>query len=386
MRVAGIVAEYNPFHTGHAYHLHETRRVLGPEGGLVCVMSGHWVQRGECAAADKWSRAGAALRGGADLVLELNTVWAAASAEAFARGAVGALAATGVVDGLSFGSEDGHLEDLTRTAACLDTPLYQAGLRRFLDEGLSFAAARQAAVRGILGAAAECLSTPNNNLAVEYLRALPPGMETMTVPRVGAGHDGGILGGYASASALRAWLRGGEGGRAVPYLTEPWAGEIASMAHCERAALARLRAMGREELERCPDSGAGLAVRVLAAAGRAGDLAALYAGAKTKRYAHARIRRLVLWGYLGLTTADRPEHIPYLRVLGLNGRGREILHEMRKRAACPVVTKPAHARGLAEAGQKLFALEARNTDLYGLCFPTPRPSGLEWTTNPVVLP
>ena len=107
MRAVGIVAEYNPFHTGHAWHIAETRR-LGGEAAVVCAMSGHWVQRGECALTGKWRRAELALRGGADLVLELPTLWACASAETFARGAVEVLAGTGVVDTLSFGSETGN--------------------------------------------------------------------------------------------------------------------------------------------------------------------------------------------------------------------------------------------------------------------------------------
>ena len=117
METAGVVAEYNPFHRGHAWHMAETRRRLGG-GAVVCVMSGHWVQRGECALTDKWSRAAAALMGGADLVVELPTPWAMASAESFARGAVALLAATGVVDVLSFGSEAGELAPLEEAAAC----------------------------------------------------------------------------------------------------------------------------------------------------------------------------------------------------------------------------------------------------------------------------
>ena len=127
MATAGIVAEYNPFHRGHAWHIARTRRTLGADTAVICVMSGHWVQRGECALTDKWSRAALALSGGADLVLELPTPWAMASAEAFARGAVGLLAATGVVDVLSFGSETGELAPLRAAAAALDGLDYQIG-------------------------------------------------------------------------------------------------------------------------------------------------------------------------------------------------------------------------------------------------------------------
>ena len=144
MNIVGIIAEYNPFHLGHARQIAETRRALG-DCAVVCAMSGHWVQRGECALTDKWSRAALALSGGADLVLELPTPWAMASAESFARGAVGLLAATGVVDVLSFGSETGELAPLRAAAAALDGPDYPERLRAGLARGLSFPAARQAA-------------------------------------------------------------------------------------------------------------------------------------------------------------------------------------------------------------------------------------------------
>ena len=249
MATAGIVAEYNPFHRGHAWHIARTRRALGADTAVVCVMSGHWVQRGECALTDKWSRAALALSGGADLVLELPTPWAMASAEAFARGAVGLLAATGVVDVLSFGSETGELAPLRAAAAALDGPDYPERLRAGLTRGLSFPAARQAAV------GADCLASPNDNLGVEYLRALPPGMEALTIPRRGAAHDGPAAGGFASASELRALLRAGRAAEADPYLPAPWSGETASMAHIDRAVLARLRTMDEADWAALPDGG-----------------------------------------------------------------------------------------------------------------------------------
>ena len=123
MTVVGIVAEYNPFHAGHAHHVRETRRRLG-RCAIVAVMSGNFVQRGDCAVLDKWARARAALEGGVDLVLELPTVWAVSSAEGFARGAVGLLEATGVVGHISFGSERDDVDGLRKVAACLDSTAY----------------------------------------------------------------------------------------------------------------------------------------------------------------------------------------------------------------------------------------------------------------------
>ena len=372
MTVAGVVAEYNPFHPGHALHLRETRRALGG-CAVVAVMSGNFVQRGECAVFDKWTRARAALEGGADLVLELPTVWAASSAETFARGAVELLAATGVVTHLSFGSECGAAQGLGRLARCLDSPAYRTALRRFLDQGLPFAACRQRAAAEVAGTAAELLSRPNNNLGVEYLRALnalQSGIEPVTVRRAGAGHDGGAHPQYPSASFLREQI-----------LSGALAAENPAGLRCgERAALAVLRAMDEGGFAALPDCGEGLSHRLYRAVRQGRTLEEVYGLAKTKRYAHARIRRALLWGALGLREAHRPAHPPYLRVLGANEGGRALLREMKGRAALPVLTKPAHGRG-----EPLLELEARCTDFYQLCRREPGRCGLEWTTNPVML-
>ena len=373
MGVVGIIAEYNPFHAGHALHIRETRNLLG-DCAVVAVMSGNFVQRGECALLDKWTRARAALEGGADLVLELPTVWAAASAEGFARGAVGVLAATGVVTHLSFGSECGEVDGLRQVAACLDSAAYRAGLRRFLDGGLSFAACRQGAVGDLLGEGpAGLLTCPNNNLGIEYIRALSglgSEIRPVTVRRAGAGHDGGDHPEYPSASFLRERILAGE----LP------ADNPASLKYGERAALARLRAMDQGDFAALPDCGEGLDRRLFRAVRQGRSLEEAYALAKTKRYAHARIRRALLWGALGLREDHRPGEVPYLRVLGASGRGREVLREMKGRAAVPLVTKPAHGRGMP-----LLELEARCTDFYQLCRREPGGCGLEWTANPVMV-
>ena len=193
MKIAGIIAEYNPFHTGHAYQIARTRAALGEDCAVLAVMSGNWVQGGRPAVLDKWTRTRLALLGGADLVLELPTVWAASSAESFARGAAGLLEASGAADVLSFGSECGEAGRLQQLAACLDSPSYETEIRRLADSGRPFAAARQQAVQNLLGEALSgLLSAPNNNLGVEYIRALnalKSAISPMTVRREGARHD-----------------------------------------------------------------------------------------------------------------------------------------------------------------------------------------------------
>ena len=370
MKIVGIVAEYNPFHAGHKHHIDETRRRVG-ECAVVAVMSGNFVQRGECAVTDKWSRARMALEGGADLVLELPTVWAASSAEHFAHGAVSILRMAGA-DTLSFGSESGESEPLLRAARALDSGEFRSALRKHLDGGLPFALCRQKAAEELLGKdGAACLSRPNDNLGVEYLKAagrLGWSPEVVTVPRVGAGHDGGDHPEYPSASHLRRLIAEG----ALP-MDNP-----ARMAYNERGILTALRGLSVSDFEQLPDCGEGLAVRLAEAVKKAVTLDEVYDFAKTKRYAHARIRRAVLWAALGLRENDRPQSPPYLRVLGANERGRQVLKGLDE--TVPVITKPAHGKGIP-----LMELESRCTDLYALCRREPVPCGVEWTTSPVIL-
>ncbi len=368
MKVVGIVAEYNPFHGGHAYHIAETRRQLG-DCAVVAAMSGNFVQRGECAITDKWTRAGMALEGGADLVLELPTLWAVSSAEQFAFGAVSILKQAGA-DAISFGSESGDVAALKRIAAALDSEAYKHALRTYLDQGLPFARCRQLAAEELLGEQAALLENPNDNLGVEYLRAaarLGWSPVVVAVRRVGAAHDGGDHPQYPSASFVRQQILAGERPMKNP----------ASLAFNERAVLARLRAMTEVGFAALPDCGEGLSNRLYTAARKALTLTEFYDLAKTKRYAHARIRRAVLWAALGLTAADRPDTPPYLRVLGANGRGRAVLKAIP--GEITLITKPAHGKGLP-----LLELEARCTDFYGLCRERVEPCGKEWTTSPVM--
>ena len=397
MKVIGVTAEYNPFHTGHGYQIAESRRILGGDTAVVAVMSGHWVQQADCAIGDKWTRARLALMGGADLVLELPTPWATASAERFCRGAVTLLNASGVVDFLSFGSECGDVERLQKAADCLDSGAFRESLRLHLNEGLSFPAARQRAVEELAGTEiAALLSGANNNLGVEYMRslnALQSEINPLTVTRQGAGHNTFTEDlPFASATQIRHHLRGGDFDAALPYLI-PGGAEIlretplSYLKYIERPMLAKIRTMTADDWAALPDSGQaeGLPRRLEKAAMESRSVEEFLEKVKTKRYTHARLRRLMLWAYLGLTTEDFPQNPPYLRVLGFNERGQVLLKQMKKAAALPVLTKPAHARALDEAGRRLFEIEARCTDLYDLCFDEIPAPGREWTTDPVRL-
>ena len=401
VHVFGVICEYNPFHNGHRLHLEQTRQQATH---VVAVMSGSFVQRGEPALLDKWTRARMALQNGADLVLELPLPWAMAGAERFAAGGVAMVSALGCAEALSFGCEHGSAATLQSAAqALLSTGLGDA-LRPLLDAGLSFAAAREEAVRRRFGTeCAALLQSPNDILAVEYTKAilqLQTQLSLFPVRRLGAVHDGDGLSpeirlpageAVASASALRQALQKNENitefipqSCRVPLLLA--AGErrlSGGMEPLTRAVLAKLRTMTETEASVLPDVSEGLHNRLLAAARCADSLPALYAAAKTKRYSHARIRRAAAAALLGLREEDCAGTPPYLRVLGLNRRGQEILRRMKQTAALPVILRPSEIARLDERARRVFSLDCAATDLWALSTGKILPAGLDFST-PVV--
>jgi predicted nucleotidyltransferase len=401
VQIAGIITEYNPLHSGHVHLLEEVRRRLGADTAIVCAMSGNFVQRGDFALVGKYARARAAVESGADLVLELPLPWAVSSAEGFADGGVQTLMATGLVTHLAFGSECGDAGPLLRLAAALTDDAFPPRLRQELSAGVSFAAARQRAVERLVSREdAALLEGPNNLLGVEYCKSLlrrRSAIRPLTVPRQGAAHDGAARAGeHPSASAIRTLLRDGARQQALslmaPAMRAAYEAEEAAglapvfAAACERAVLARLRTMEEADFAALDQGHEGLYRRLYAASRTAASVAEVLDRAKTKRYAYARLRRMVLWAYLGLTPARQPEAIPYLRPLAANETGRTLLARMRENAAVPILTKAAAVRRMDEPARALFAAEARAADLYTLAYPelSAAAGGTLWREGPVM--
>ena len=390
MSVVGIICEFNPFHKGHQYLL-DTVRQKGADT-IVCAMSGNFVQRGDVAIADKATRAEIAVRCGADLVLELPTPWAMATAETFAKGGVELLTMAGC-DTIAFGSECGDIETLQAVAYALCSENIMSTIKRYLESGVTYAKARQLAVEERLGAAAQILEQPNNTLAVEYLKAirkLQVDIKCITVPRIGAEHDGEAVGDMASASYLREQIKNG---KTVDNYIPSVALEVLQKAAeqgsypvditlCERAILAKLRSMSEDDFAVYDLGNEGLYHRLYDAVRQATTLDEVLTLAKTKRYPMARLRRMVLAAWLGM---DRvPEKVPYLRVLAANEQGRKHLRILQDSGA-PILTKPANVDNLGSEAEKLFREECIRTDLYTLCQLKPMPTGMDWRLTPKMM-
>ncbi len=372
MNICGVIAEYNPFHSGHRYQLAEARRLSGCDY-LIAVMGGAFSQRGEVMCMDKWTRARMALMNGADMVIELPALFAVRSADWFARGGVKILSGLGA-DSISFGCETDDISILESILDLLadEDDLMKEALRTRLAQGQSHVRARGEAAAERLGLSPALISQPNTALALEYMREnrlLPHPMKVHVVRRTGGYHDQS-LSGFASASAIRAALIRGETEEvravmpdsAFDLLQEAIPGRMADMSRLDALLIDRLRTFPLESLA---DVGEGLENRVFKCAGICGSRETLLAALKCKRYTHARLSRLCAHALLGLTSKLAGAHAEpeYARVIGFRRDAQPLLTHL-SRASLPLITRPAELRG-----NPVFELERRATDLQSLCFP-----------------
>ena len=383
MKIAGVIAEYNPFHNGHAHHLKETRRMGGCDYVVVC-MDGSFTQRGEPACMDKWARARIALNCGTDAVFELPALWALQPADGFARGGVAVLGGLGC-DVLSFGSEETDI-NLLKTLAEVgenEPPELTEALRKGLEAGKSHARARGEALSMLLGVDAEKLNSPNLILATQYLREMRAQslkMEALPVQRIGNYHDA-ALGDFASATAIRAAISDGKMEEALLCVPEParealcWAGDLHGM---DDLLLHTLRGIPPEEIAELPGVGEGLEQRIMRCAAEASCREELLEMLKCKRYTRARLSRICACALLKLTKSMVESHAmpEYARLIGMREDARPLLRELKARSRLPIVSDAAQLRGDA-----VFDLERRATDLRALLCndPAARRAGQEFT-------
>jgi len=372
MRAAGIIAEYNPFHNGHERHIRETRLRTGCEFVIV-AMNGSVSQRGEMMIADKWTRAEMALRGGADIVVELPVLWGVRPAENFAAGGTAILHALGC-EWLSFGCETEDMDLLRRICDVLEEegPEYKEHLRRALAEGKSFARARGEALAALTGTDGELLSAPNAALALEYMRSLRrmgSEMKPVAVMR-GASHHATEIARETSASAIRRAIlemRPEAAAEAMPAeaysLLRERAGSVPDQKSQDIAMLMALRGMNQEQIAGLPDVAEGLENSLYKACREAGTREEMLAQIKSKRYTYARLSRIAAHAMIG-TDRGLADSVPlprYVRLLGVKKSAFGALAQLQKNSALPIVD-----RGKALAGDDVFELERRATDLRAL--------------------
>lgn len=383
--ITGIIAEYNPFHNGHAYQLEQARLLTGCDF-LVVVMSGDYVQRGAPAVFDKYTRARMALACGADLVLELPVACSCASAEFFASGAVSLLDGLGCVDFLCFGSESGDLQSLMEPARILakESPVFQEALRRGLSLGLSFPAARKEAFRAC-ASNPDILDLPNNILGIEYLKALLQResiLKPVTIKREGQGyHDTLLDSGFASASGIRRFLKQEEAPlSALPALKESLPDPVMevlkdTLAHTlpvweeDFSMLLRyeLLRQSASDLTRYADISPDLGRRLKNCADKFSSFSEFVALVKTKDVTYTRITRALFHILLNLTGEDTRNSVamPYARILGFRKDHSRILGLLKENSRIPIIPKAADYKTyLTPDLQPLFEKDLFAANLY----------------------
>jgi predicted nucleotidyltransferase len=429
MKVAFIIAEYNPFHLGHAWQLDAARKQLGEDLAFVAIMSGCLTQRGEPAVLDKWSRTRMALACGISLVVELPFAYATASAERFAQGGVGLADATGLNGHLVFGSECGDLAQLQQLAGLLnqEPPEFRLLLRQYLDQGKSFAAARQEAITGLTGDVelGKILGNANNILAVEYLKAMGESGQRQLVPLTFQRQGQAYLDhapttpaeGFASAASIRRLINNNRCHQRANVTPSLFSALTKTMPPSALAVLlekirsgpgplgpedlaepiiGRLRGLDPSQLDQIPGMHEGLGRRLAAAAARPGKscdqsggrLEILLSDAATKRFPRTRIQRALMAMLAGLRQEDLSlfdQHggPQYLRILGFDKKGRHLLKIMRKQAKLPILMNMSdRLEHKNDALLRMAELDGIATDLWMLA--AGKRCGLDFDTPPVM--
>lgn len=406
MKVCGIIAEYNPFHNGHAYHIEKTKEVTNCDA-IVAIMSGNFVQRGAPALFDKWTRTEMALKNGIDLVIELPTYYATSSAEFFAQGSVGLLDSLGIVDSLSFGAKTTDLDALKRVANVLylEPNDYKIMLQNELKKGLSFPIARSNALKNFIKKEydakyiSEILLDANNVLGIEYLKALMYNNSPIVpniIQRKGEDYNStNIVDGVCSATAIRKLLEKQE----IEVLqdvmpkesfdilnTELLSGkQPMNIEKYEKEIFYILRRSLANDLFELADVSEGLENVLKKASNETTEIEKLIDMMKSKRYTRTRIQRILLHALLNITKdeVNNYKYNPqYIRVLGFTKTGEKLLTQIYNKSNLPIVTSVSKfLKSANETGRRMIEKDILATNIYTLGYEIPayRKSNLDYT-------
>ena len=407
--VLGIIAEYNPFHNGHLYHIQKSKEQTGAKF-VVCVMSGNFVQRGNTSIVDKWTKAKLAIENGVDLVLELPTIYSVSSAESFAQGAVKILENLGIVDTISFGTETNDFAALNNIATILteEPKEFVNMLKEDLKQGLSFPKARENALIKYLNDDVrykDILNSPNNILGVEYLKSLKQiksKIAPVAIKREKVYYnDNFIVDDFASATAIRKLVANKDFSgliKVVPrscyetVLKEFEAGNVVlDLQKFEKEIFYTLRRMSVSEIAELPDVSEGLENTIKNAANFCNDIKDFIDIVKTKRYTQTRIQRILVFALLGITKKDvqtAKKVIPYARVLGFNEKGKLLLSGIsQNNPKMQVVTsvKRFLDNNTNKAYKRMMEIDIFSTDVYTLGYRNDSMANLDYTKNMIML-
>lgn len=399
-KVVGIIAEYNPFHNGHTYHIQMTKEKTGADF-VVVIMTGNFTQRGNTSVINKWEKTKMAINGGADLVIELPTIYSISSAENFANGAIKILNSLKIIDLISFGMETTAISDLNNVANVLySEPIeYKNILNSKLNKGESYPKARENALMIYLKDPkrySNILKGSNNILAIEYLKALkkyksdiiPFGVRREKVYY----NSTKIIDEYASATAIRRLLIHNqieEIRKVVPPLSfsillkNMREGTYAlDLTAYSSEILYKLRNMNVEEIANLPDVSEGLENLIKDMSNRTNNLIELINGIKSKRYTQTRIQRILLYALLGITKKDMEvskKINPYVRILGCSENGKILLSQIDKKVKVITSLKKFEKTNKNKKLKRILEIDKNATNIYTLGYKKNSKANLDYT-------
>ncbi len=360
MKIAAIICEYNPFHNGHKYQIDEAKKT---NDAVVCIMSGSFVQRGDMAVFDKWTRANAALSSGCDLVIELPVCFSLNSAERFSFGGVSIADRLGVVDNLIFGSECGKIEQLENAAELMlnETDEVSDEIKRYMSLGNSYPKATTMAYSSLIDA--DLLTEPNNILGIEYIKAIKTIKSTITPQTIKRNsvshHDMSSTDSFASATLIREMLKNNDDiSQFVPFSYSKY-NQKDKLNELLRY---KLLEMPRDEIAQINDVSEGLENRIKEAIKECITFEEMCEYIKSKRYTLARIRRILLSCLIGIDKNIAKEPPSYIRILGATENGLKLLSQIKKKTSSDIITKTADFKSYS----KSFELDIKATDIYNI--------------------
>lgn len=403
-KVLGIIAEYNPFHNGHLYHL-ENSKAKSEADYVVAVITGNFTQRGDTSIVNKWDKAKMALSSGADLVIELPTIYSLSSAENFAEGGIKILNALGIVDTISFGMETDDISDINSISDVLylESKEYKEILKKELDSGISYPLARQKAVVKYLNdnKYEDILNGQNNILAIEYLKALKK-IKSKIIP-MGIKREKifynskKIVDEYASSTGIRQLLkrrRIEDIARVVPKSTFNILIEnikngtyIMDLSVFSKEIIYKLRCMSKEQIMSLPEVTEGLENLIKDSVSKTNNIIELINLIKSKRYTQTRIQRILVYALLGITKEDiemSKKTVPYVRILGFNDKGKSLLSKINSKATVITSVKKFEDTSKKLRYKRMLEIDKLATDIYTLGYNKNSTSNLDYTQEMII--
>lgn len=399
MNITGIITEYNPFHNGHLYHLTQAKKNTNADG-IVCVMSGNFIQRGGPAIIDKWNRTNMALENGVDLIIELPSYYAVSSAEFFAKGSVSILHNLGIVDSIFFGSECGDVECLSKVSKVLadENELFKSIIKKFINNGLTFAKAREKALIEFLAdpTIENIISSSNNILGIEYIKALirlNSSITPKTLKREGSSYNEKKLkDSFSSATAIRETLKNGssllELHNSMPYKSYKLFSKLQESNYPFVFENQMYHFIKYKLLTNCinfnnlPEVTEGLNNKFIKEIYNSRNFDDLILKVKSKRYTYSKISRILTQIFIGFDTYDlnstNMSKYLYARVLGFNNKGKNILSLIKKNSSIPIISKvPKYS------DNPLLELDLLSTRAYSILNPKVDPRS-DYLISPII--